>query len=169
MPGNGKIDPDIIAEITKVIRAGNYAQVAAQYVGISESTFYRWMERGEKDPDRLDKGGLYRELWESVKKAETQSEVRAVAIIQDHMKLNWAAAMTYLERKHPRRWGRRETHAITGADGGPLKIEWNCPAPGRKTSAAQPSSPDQTSTSQDLSSPESAPAIESATALDENP
>jgi hypothetical protein len=33
--------------------------------------------------------------------------VRAVAIIQKKMPDDWRAALTYLERKHPKRWGRR--------------------------------------------------------------
>lgn len=33
--------------------------------------------------------------------------MRAVAIIQKKMPEDWRAAMTYLERKYPRRWGRR--------------------------------------------------------------
>ena len=33
--------------------------------------------------------------------------MRAVAIIQKKMPEDWRAAMTYLEGKHPKRWGRR--------------------------------------------------------------
>jgi len=33
--------------------------------------------------------------------------VRAVAIIQKKMPDDWRAALSYLERKHPKRWGRR--------------------------------------------------------------
>ena len=38
---------------------------------------------------------------------KTKAEVRAVAIIQKKMPDDWRAALAYLERKHPKRWGRR--------------------------------------------------------------
>ena len=79
-----------------------YAQVAAVYAGIGERTFYRWMELGEGA-----KAGRYRQFWQAVKAAEGEAEVRAAAIIQKKMTGDWRAAMTYLERKHPKRWGRR--------------------------------------------------------------
>lgn len=97
-----KLTPEVQEKILTAIRAGNYAHVAAQYAGIGERTYYRWMERGEKA-----KAGRYRQFWQAVKEAESEAEVRAVAIIQKKMPDDWRAALTYLERKHPRRWGRR--------------------------------------------------------------
>ena len=35
-------------------------------------------------------------------------EHHRLAIVQKHMVENWLAAMTYLERKFPERWGRRD-------------------------------------------------------------
>ena len=97
-----KLTPEVQEKIITAIRAGNYAQVAAVYAGIGESTFYRWMAQGERA-----KAGRYRRFWQAVKEAEGEAEVRAVAIIQKKMPEDWRAAMTYLERKHPKRWGRR--------------------------------------------------------------
>jgi hypothetical protein len=97
-----KLTPEVQEKITRAIRAGNYANVAAEYAGIGTTTFYRWLELGEKEED-----GPYRAFRDAVKSAESEAEVRAVAIIQRHMEKNWQAAMTYLERKHPQRWGRR--------------------------------------------------------------
>ena len=98
-----KLTPEVREKIVKAIRAGNYAYVAAEYAGISSATFYRWLQLGNDA-----KRGVYREFLEAVKKAEGEAEVRAVAIIQKHMEDNWQAAMTYLERKFPDRWGRRD-------------------------------------------------------------
>jgi hypothetical protein len=97
-----KLTPKVQERIVSVIRAGNYAYVAAEYAGIGQSTFYRWLELGAEQ-----KSGRYREFREAVKRAEAEGEVRAVAIIQKHMMTNWQAAMTYLERKFPQRWARR--------------------------------------------------------------
>ena len=98
-----KLTPEVQEKVVSAIRAGNYANVAAEYAGIGERTFYRWLQRGQ-----AAKRGIYRQFWQAVKKAEREAEVRAVAIIQKHMEDNWQAAMTYLERKFPDRWGRRD-------------------------------------------------------------
>lgn len=113
-----KLTPEIQEKIVSAIRAGNYANVAAEYAGIGERTFYRWLERG-REANR----GIYWHFWQAVKKAEREAEVRAVAIIQKHMEGNWQAAMTYLERKFPQRWSRRDRLEHTGADGGPIRSE----------------------------------------------
>jgi hypothetical protein len=97
-----KLTPEVQGKIVTAIRAGNYAQVAAVYAGITERTYYRWMELGERA-----RGGRYLQFFQAVKAAEGEAEVRAVAIIQKKMPDDWRAAMSYLERKHPKRWGRR--------------------------------------------------------------
>ena len=102
-----KLTPEVQEKIVSAIRAGNYASVAAEYAGISESTFYSWLRRG-----REAKSGRFPEFLQAVKRAEKEAEVRAVAIIQKHMDNNWQAAMTYLERKFPQRWGRRDRLSV---------------------------------------------------------
>ena len=98
-----KLTPEVQERIVSAIRAGNYANVAAEYAGIGETTFYRWLQEG-----REAESGIYRDFREAVKTAEREAEVRAVAMVQKAMPYNWTAAMTYLERKHPGRWGRRD-------------------------------------------------------------
>jgi hypothetical protein len=71
---------------------------------------------GEREED-----GPYRAFRDAVKSAESEAEVRAVAIIQRHMGTNWQAAMTYLERKYPSRWGRRLD--VTTAGGPVTKVQ----------------------------------------------
>ena len=103
MGRESKLTPEVKEKILSALRAGNYANVAAEYAGISETTFYRWLRKG-----REAKRGIYREFFAAVQRAEREAEVRAVAILQRHMDDNWQAAMTYLERKFPERWGRRD-------------------------------------------------------------
>lgn len=98
-----KLTPEIQQKVVAALRAGNYAHVAAEYAGIDRATFYRWMQRG-----RESTRGKFSDFCEAVKNAEREAEVRAVAVIQNHMADNWQAAMTYLERKYPDRWGRRD-------------------------------------------------------------
>jgi transposase len=117
----GKISPKMIEKLTKVIAAGNYVNVACQFCGISEATYYVWINRGLAEAERLEKlaqhgvdaipderEGIYLEFLEAVKRAETEGEVAAVAHVRTAMSTSWQAAMTYLERKHPDRWGRKD-------------------------------------------------------------
>ncbi|MCH9647761.1 MAG: hypothetical protein K0U98_05950 [Deltaproteobacteria bacterium] len=102
-----KLTPEVQTKIVTAIRAGNYACVAAEYAGITEATFYGWLRRGREAGK-----GIYFEFLQSVKGAEREAEVRAVALVQKHMEGNWTAAMTFLERKFPQRWGRRDRLSI---------------------------------------------------------
>lgn len=106
-----KLTPEVQERICKVIRAGNYAYITAGYAGIRETTFYRWMEQGEEQ-----KTGRRQEFREAVKAAEREAEIRAVATVQQPMGKSWQAAMTYLERKFPQRWGRRVDVTSAGRD-----------------------------------------------------
>ena len=102
-----RLNAEIQEKIVSAIRAGNYANVAAAYAGINVGTFYEWLQKG-----RAQQSGKYAEFHDAVKLAESQAEIRAVAMVQRHMDDNWAAAMTYLERKHPDRWGRRDRLSV---------------------------------------------------------
>ena len=97
-----KLTPELSNRIVKAIQAGNYAQVAARHAGIGESTFYRWLQQGQADAEANRKTS-FRDFWEAVKRAETTAEIQAVGILQRAMRNNWQAAMTYLERRYPRR------------------------------------------------------------------
>jgi len=113
-----KLTAEVQEKIVQAIRAGNYAEIAAGYAGIGTTTFYRWMQQGWEQAS-----GRCREFREAVKAAEREAEVRAVAIVQQHMPSKWQAAMTYLERKFPERWSRREKLEHSGPEGGPVEVE----------------------------------------------
>lgn len=111
-----KLTKEIIDKVCSAIYAGNYAKIAAQLSGISESTYYAWMAEAEKegcDP-------LFLEFSESVERAEAAAEVEAVALIRQSAKNgNAKDAQWLLERKHGERWGRNDKlrQEITGANG----------------------------------------------------
>lgn len=97
-----KLTPEVQEKIVSVIRAGNYCSIATEYAGITRRTYFRWLRRG------MDEGsGIYWDFAQAVQKAESEAEIRAVATIQQHMTKSWQAAMTFLERKYPERWGRK--------------------------------------------------------------
>jgi hypothetical protein len=112
-----KLSPEVHQRIVAAIRAGNYAGPAARSAGVSEATFYRWMEGGRKQ-----KRGIYRDFYDDVERAKADAEVEAVAYVRKAMPKDWRACMSYLERRNPDRWRRRDSHEHTGAGGGPVRI-----------------------------------------------
>ena len=106
MPRTGrrtKLTPERQQRIVNAIAAGNYFDVSCRYTGIDEAPAYLWMQRG-----RREQQGIYFDFLNAVKEAEAQAEVSAVVAIKQAFGTNWAAAMTWLERKFPDRWGRKD-------------------------------------------------------------
>ena len=113
-----KLTPDRHTAILQAILAGNYAETAARYAGVTSATFYNWMNRG-----RDAKSGLYMEFFDAVENAKAQAETRDVALIERAANETWQAAAWMLERKFPDRWGRRERTELSGPGGGPIQME----------------------------------------------
>lgn len=105
-----KLTPEVQASIVRYLRAGNYCDTAAGCSGISEATFYGWMKRGEEEGP----GSKYFEFLQAVKRAEYEAEAEAVAQVRLASRTQWPAGMTWLERKFPSKWRRRDTTEHTG-------------------------------------------------------
>ena len=119
MGRNTKLTAEVQSAIVAALRAGNYQETAAAYAGISEATFYAWLERGRNEPQ-----SIYSEFLEAVERAKAAAEVRDIALIdkaaQDG---SWQAAAWKLERKYPNRWGRINRTEISGPEGAAVQIE----------------------------------------------
>lgn len=102
-----KWSEEVVTRITQALRAGNTRRASCAYAGISEDTFAVWL----KDIP---------EFSDAVKKAESDAEVRNVAIIQKAADTTWQAAAWWLERKHKAEWSSRVEQ--TGADGQAVKV-----------------------------------------------
>ena len=113
------LTPDTQNRIIEALRAGNYIDVACSYAGIGTTTYYRWMQRAS-DPESPD---IYRDFRDAVQRARAEAEIRNVGLIQRAASDGtWQAAAWFLERSHPRKWGRHDRHEVTGPDGGPLEV-----------------------------------------------
>lgn len=99
-----KLTPDVKRRLLDAIRAGNYYEAACRYAGISPSTFYRWMERGQRA-----NSGQFREFWEAVTHAEAEAEVRMVTQWQAQIPHDWRAARDFLARRFPKRWAQQQS------------------------------------------------------------
>lgn len=133
-----KLDTDMIEKLVQLVGAGNYIEVASAACGITEQSYYNWMKKGrelsirmeeldvdyDEDEDAPESAGA--ELWESLtqheqlcvqffesmKKANAEAEAYAVATVRKAMPNQWQAAMTWLERRYPGRWKRRDETTV---------------------------------------------------------
>jgi len=116
-----KLTQELIDRICLAIRAGNYAKIAAAMAGISEATYYSWLDQAKKPDASLE----LLEFLESIERAEAEAEITAVARIkQASDNGTWQAASWLLERKHGERWGRNDKirQEISGVDGAPIQL-----------------------------------------------
>jgi len=102
-----KLTPELIEQIATAIRGGNYIETAAAFSGVKKSTLYDWLRRGAKQ-----KSDIYRDFSDAVEKALAASEIRDVLRIDEAGKKNWQAIAWRLERRFPKRWGRRKDAPI---------------------------------------------------------
>jgi hypothetical protein len=67
-----KITPERTKKIADLIRAGNYSGQAAQASGISDRSFFRWMEEGEKVSEKCEAWEEAIEEWNELSEEERQ-------------------------------------------------------------------------------------------------
>lgn len=101
-----KLTREIIKNIHFQLRNCAYAETAARMCGIPKSTFYYWLEKAKES----ECAAIYRELLDTVEKAQAEAETRATEIILKAAESGqWKAALSLLERRFPQRWGPRQT------------------------------------------------------------
>lgn len=124
------LTPEIQSDFCRYIQAGNYIETAAKIVGVSKASVYSWLDQGNKERKRREKGNMaqkkndkYISFLDAVKKAEGEAEARDVALIARAATEQWQAAAWRLERKHYHRWGRRQLLEHSGPDGGAVEVQ----------------------------------------------
>lgn len=143
-PGRkSKLSEDIQNTIVTAIRAGNYVETAAEFAGISKTTFYEWKRRGEareqqiealeieaslkgaeaEIPDDLE-GDMYLQFMDAIRRASAESEVADITTIGIAASRDWRAAAWRLERKFPTRYGRQSIE-FSGPNGGAIPVAYS--------------------------------------------
>ena len=104
------LTPDLQKIITDTIRQGNYAHVAAAAAGITEKTFYEWLQRGDRGEEP------FREFSEQVLISASEAEKNMTDVLRaaatGTVEGDWKAGAWWLERRFPKRWGRQQRRAI---------------------------------------------------------
>jgi hypothetical protein len=101
--------------IVTAIRNGNYRGTAARLAAVDPNTVNHWLRLGRDRPDEYPE---YAQLAADVELAEAECEAEMVGVVRKHALSEvpgaWTAAMTYLERTKPDRFGKRDTTVIEG-------------------------------------------------------
>lgn len=114
-----KLTPELQKQICVQLKAGNFVETVCDYVGINKTTFYEWIDRGERGW-KADIDGGYVEFSNAVKKAISEVEMQTVKDLRGGP-MNWQAKAWWLERRHPDKWGNRQKHIHSGPDDGPIE------------------------------------------------
>ena len=108
-----KLTPALQDKICQLIAKGNYLITACNVVGINKSTYLRWVERAEQETN--NGGGLYCDFGVAIKKAEGEAEAQLAQFVRETAidKKDGYLGMTFLERRHPDRWGRKDRSIVS--------------------------------------------------------
>lgn len=112
-----KLNDGMIEALSEAVSKGNYAIVACQLCGISEFAFYNWLNQASTDEENglTEEESIYIRLAKSLKRAEAKAEAELVQVVRETAtkKKEWLPAITFLERRHPDRWGRKDRTQVT--------------------------------------------------------
>jgi hypothetical protein len=113
------LTPEVHERVCQGLRDGGHMEQAAAYAGVHRATVYRWLARGESD----DAPQRFRDYAAAVGEAEAGFEIASLALIARAGDEDWRARAWLVERRHPRRWGRRKALELSGPDGEPIQLE----------------------------------------------
>ena len=100
-----KLNEKLLEEAIGLIANGATNKDVCNYIGVAESTFYRWLKEPRTD--------LERKLGEELKRAESRRRMWCLKKIYAAADSgSWQAAAWYLERRYPNEYAR--TQRITG-------------------------------------------------------
>ena len=143
-----KLTHDVIEDICNWLKLGYYQEDAAIMAGISASTYYEWMKKGEQERVALEEGEKaltlpdtslpasedgtpeieliypFLEFSEAVKKARAEAEgahIRNIRKAADNGV--WQASAWFLERSHPKKWGKRSQLDLVAENDEPVQFE----------------------------------------------
>jgi hypothetical protein len=108
------LTPDVAGKICDAMKVGAYQYEAAQYAGVHPNSLTNWLRTGRADIAAGDEGTLYAEFVAEFEQSENRAVMRALASIQTAAAGgDWRAAMTWLSRRHPDRWGEHAQLGVT--------------------------------------------------------
>lgn len=92
------LDGQVFGKLLESLRGGAFDWVAAEGAGISRSTFYRWMARGDQGD------GSYVVFAREVRQAKAQARMRAEGRVLEQNPLSWLRLGPGRERRGEPGW-----------------------------------------------------------------
>lgn len=99
-----KLTPELQEQFCKAIENGDSILGACGYVGISEQTYYNWINRAEEAKTKTK----FVKFKECVDKAKAKALHNFEQVITNASMEHWQAAAWMLERRHPNLYGKKE-------------------------------------------------------------
>ncbi len=116
-----KLTPELQDQIVAYVGAGAFSLQAAKAAGVPKSTYYRWMQQGERA-----RSGAYRAFYEAIEAAGARARVSAEVEVRRANPLAW---LRYGPgRQRPDEPGWTETHELNGPESGPMRVTFNIKA-----------------------------------------
>lgn len=113
------LTPEVREGLLQAFRLGATVKIACGAMGVGETSFYRWMARGESATS-----GQYREFWQDVNVARDRGDLELLALVRKASKKDGRLALELLSRRHPKAYARQDRTTVRheGHDGGPVKV-----------------------------------------------
>jgi len=106
-----KLTPETHKKIVQAIQLGASYELAANYAGVSYSSFNLWMKKGATG------NNIYSQFYNDVKEAEGRGAIGWLAKIENAANDgNWQAAAWKLERRYPEAYGRQKLDVAHSGD-----------------------------------------------------
>lgn len=139
-----KISPQLQARLEEAFAVNSTVSVACAYAGIHESTFYAWIERGQRAIDAMeaaaveagtaidevpmpDGEGPYVLFARSITQTRAEATMALQTLAHQHAKLDGKLALEILARRDPQNWGRTNRLELQGKDGEVPRINFYIP------------------------------------------
>jgi len=125
-----ELKEEIIENIMKHIRKGIPIKTAVGMAGISESTFFSWMKRGNDEQYRISKGEkpnpketLFLEFLESATRAREEAKGAHIGVIANAgAQGDWRASAWWLSRQFREEFGDNPTPQVNNITNNTLNI-----------------------------------------------
>ena len=127
------LQPNLEQTLLDYIRIGTPIRNAVVAAGITETSFYSWINRGMAERERLKlvKGAkenstevVFLKFLEQVERAKAEAVAKKVAVIaKSGNDGDWRAAAWWLERQLPEEFGKNDKLEIGGNNGEPIRIQ----------------------------------------------
>lgn len=102
------ITPQKRNKIIKLVEQGNYAKTVCQAVGISEPTFYSYINQGEEAEKRGDFNNPFFKFFKLIRQARAKAELKHVENINVSSEHDPSLSKWWLERTNAPDWGKKE-------------------------------------------------------------